>query len=493
MIQARTTEEQESVEHGEAAEQDMTFVRSRQVDIAVVRACHALSAETELAGLTARLHAVLSELTGASAIWIGLWQGLSQGWCLSRGAATESLSLAEARKRSLLPASAFDYAELSRAPLVVADATRDERFAHDSALTGLKHCSLLAVPVTKAGSLCALLLLEDRERPDALTAHAQAVSLLAAQLVICLEQLERTQEIVRQLEQRTCALRAMEIDLASSARRASVAEIATNVLHNVGNVLNSINVSAGVITERVRGSKAAGLSKAVQLMSEHTADLSSFLTSDARGQQLPLYLQKLALALSEEQRTILGELNLLTNSIDHIKDIVATQQSYAGSSGTVEPARVADLIEDALRINAGALARHEVAVVKDLADVPMVALDRHRVLQILINLISNAKYAMDDVAGRVHQIRIRVDPADGGTLRVHVIDNGEGIPPENLARIFTHGFTTRKEGHGFGLHSCRLAAQAMGGRLSVHSAGRDQGATFTLEVPIRAVTSPGST
>jgi signal transduction histidine kinase len=69
-------------------------------------------------------------------------------------------------------------------------------------------------------------------------------------------------------------------------------------------------------------------------------------------------------------------------------------------------------------------------------------------------------------------------------VAIIVRDNGVGILPENLTRIFGHGFTTKKDGHGFGLHSGALAAKQMNGALSVQSAGPGKGAAFTLELPI---------
>ena len=177
------------------------------------------------------------------------------------------------------------------------------------------------------------------------------------------------------------------------------------------------------------------------------------------------------------------ELGHLTRSIDHIKDVVATQQSYAGVSSVIVPVQICDLAEDALRMNGGALARHQVTVVREFAEVPVMRLDRARVLQILVNLISNAKNAMAGMTGS-HQLTLRVDVDAGSHLRVSVKDEGEGITEENLTRIFAHGFTTRKAGHGFGLHSCALAARQMGGALTAHSDGPGKGATFTLELPL---------
>ena len=273
-------------------------------------------------------------------------------------------------------------------------------------------------------------------------------------------------------------------DLVRVARQAGMAEVATSVLHNVGNVLNSVNVCSGLIASRLRRSKVSSLVKTVGLLRQHREDLGAFLTMDPKGKQIPTYLEHLAEYLSSEQSGTIEELQNLTRFIEHIKDIVAMQQSYAKVSGVVERVRVSDLLEDALRINAGALERHNVTVVRQYADpVPEVILDKHKVLQILVNLIRNAKYACEESAKCDKAITVRVDNG-GGRVKISVVDNGVGIAPENLARIFNLGFTTRKEGHGFGLHNSALAAREVGGALSVQSDGPGEGAIFTLELPI---------
>jgi PAS domain S-box-containing protein len=276
--------------------------------------------------------------------------------------------------------------------------------------------------------------------------------------------------------------------LVEASRLAGMAEIATNVLHNVGNVLNSVNISAGLIAERLRASKLKGLRRAVGLMDEHAGDLGDFLTRDTRGKLLPGYLRELAQALEAEHLAVAEELGLLAKSVDHIKEVVATQQSHAGASSLVESVKVDELLDDALRMNASALTRHKVDVVKLIPELPELPLDRHRILQILVNLISNAKHAMSAVPpGQSPCITLGaalLPVADGRVLRITVADNGEGIAAENLVRVFVHGFTTRSNGHGFGLHSCAIAAREMGGTLSARSDGAGQGAAFILEIPL---------
>jgi len=252
-------------------------------------------------------------------------------------------------------------------------------------------------------------------------------------------------------------------------------------------VLNSVNVSASQVIRMLRESEVGGLKQAVQLMDQHGADMAAFMGDDPRGKQLPLFLGHLADALEAERTQMQDELARLSRSIDHIKDIVTTQQAYAGGGARlVEPVDIAELVEDVLRMNVATLTRHHVEIVRQFDAVPVVPLDKHRVLMILINLIGNAKQALSGITGRALQIRISVHVTEGQHVQIGVTDNGVGIAPENLTRIFVHGFTTRHGGHGFGLHSCALAAREMGGALQVHSGGAGQGATFTLELPLPA-------
>jgi signal transduction histidine kinase len=268
------------------------------------------------------------------------------------------------------------------------------------------------------------------------------------------------------------------------SREAGMAEVATNVLHNVGNVLNSVNVSTALVSDKIRESRVSSLAKVVALMRAHQNNLAAFLTEDPKGMQLCDYLDNLARYLGKEQTGILKELESLNANIDHIKEIVTMQQSYARASGIVETLPIVDLVEDALRMNAGALARHDVQVVREYTAAPSVPVDKHKVLQILVNVVRNAKYALDDGGGKDKRLTIRVATDTDGLVTISVIDNGVGIPPENLTRVFSYGFTTRKDGHGFGLHSGAIAAKEMGGSLRAHSDGLGRGATFTLSLPL---------
>jgi PAS domain S-box-containing protein len=279
-------------------------------------------------------------------------------------------------------------------------------------------------------------------------------------------------------------LRQAHQQLLETSRQAGMAEVATGVLHNVGNVLTSVNVAATLLSERLRKSRLGNLEKVGALLREHADDLGAFFTHDPKGKALPDYLVKLAEHWKAEEANMLEELGLLTKNIAHIKEIVAMQQSYAKVSGLIESLSVAELVEDALNLNAAAFKRHDIRVERDYQPVPPAAVDKHKVLQILVNLMQNAKYAMEE-AGRPDKVlRVGITQPDSHRLAITVADNGVGIPPENLTRIFAHGFTTRRDGHGFGLHSGALAAQELGGNLTAHSDGPGQGATFTLVLPL---------
>ncbi len=280
------------------------------------------------------------------------------------------------------------------------------------------------------------------------------------------------------------ALRDSQQRLVETSRLAGMAEVATGVLHNVGNVLNSVNVSAGLVVEKLRRSKAEKVGKAAALLTGRNGNLGDYLHKDEKGKKLPGYLAQLGEFLVTENQDILREVDQLGRNIEHIKEVVAMQQSYAKVSGAMEDLPVRQLVDDAIAMNTGAFERHGVVVQKRFSEVPNVRVDRHKVLQILINLIRNAKYALDDVQRIDKRITISISATDDEQVCVMVADNGVGISEENLTRIFAHGFTTRPDGHGFGLHSGALAASSMGGSLSVASLGTNRGATFTLHLPV---------
>ena len=275
----------------------------------------------------------------------------------------------------------------------------------------------------------------------------------------------------------------LNTQLMDASRKAGMAEVATNVLHNVGNVLNSVNVSQTLIRERLRKSEVGNVRRIAKLLADHAGDLGKYLAEDPTGKKVGGYLTMLGDWLAEEQEGALAELELLGRNVEHIKEVVTLQQGFTGAGGVHETLQITRLVEVALQIEATELAQYGIAIIREYDEAPAVSLDKHKVMQILVNLISNARQAV--VEGRREERRIELRVTSGGeAMTVSVKDNGIGIAQETLTRIFGHGFTTKKTGHGYGLHSSALAAKEMGGELRVESEGLGRGATFTLEIPM---------
>ncbi len=280
-------------------------------------------------------------------------------------------------------------------------------------------------------------------------------------------------------------LKAAQEKLLETARKVGMAEVATGVLHNVGNVLNSVSVTAESLQKRIRNSKISYLGDAVNLLEEHSNELATFITNEEQGKKLPAFLANLSQELVDDQGRCLEALEALTKHVQHVADIIQLQQSYSKTKGLIEPTSIAELAEDAIQINAEALSRNNVVVQREIADLPALLLDRHKVLQILTNLISNAIYALSKSDKEKKILTIGVKEPENGHIQIDVYDNGIGIPKENMTRIFEHGFTTKKKGHGFGLHSTALSVNELNGSIKAHSDGIGQGAIFTIKLPFK--------
>ncbi len=286
----------------------------------------------------------------------------------------------------------------------------------------------------------------------------------------------------------------MMLSLAESRKRqaeishnAGMAEIATGIIHNVGNVLNSVNVSARRAVECIDSSGVSDLNEVVGLIRKHSGNLGTYMSSDEKGRMIPEFLAQLGEDLAGEKKEALKELQSLAKNVDHIAEIVNTQQAYTSVSGAVSRVSLAELIEDAIKINLAAMDRHAVQIIREFEEVPKIMTERHKALQILVNLLSNAKYALDDIPASDRRITIRLlSPKDDAAfVRIEIVDNGVGISRDCFAKLFSYGYTTRANGHGFGLHNSANAAKSIGGRLTAHSAGSGQGAKFVIELPAR--------
>lgn len=272
-------------------------------------------------------------------------------------------------------------------------------------------------------------------------------------------------------------------ELIQASRLSGKAEIITGVLHNVGNVLNSINVAAHLLRQRLDAAPVEHLAKASEVIDQHKDSLGDFFANDKRGQHFPGLLNQLASKFTEDQNAQLDELKELTEHIGHIKEIVSIQQSTAKGQGSTEPIEAEKLFEDALKMNLSGIRARGIELQKDYDSVPSFQTRKHDVLQILVNLIRNANQAVEMGDGHEKRIRLAITK-HGDQVCFCVHDSGVGISHENMQKLFQHGFTTKEDGHGFGLHSCANTAKELGGNITVESEGEGKGATFTLALPI---------
>lgn len=318
------------------------------------------------------------------------------------------------------------------------------------------------------------------------TGKLQYISTIARDISEQKEHEAKLKEYQQQLEllvsERTNQLKEVQDQLTEKAHKAGVAEIAAGTLHNVGNLLNSIKTSASSIDTVLEHSDLTGFLKANELLRDNMDRLAEFISDDGKGRKLMQYYLKLEESLVEETQSIKREVKRLHEKIDVISDVITAQQSYAGLGTSTEAYSLELIIEDALTLESGLIDRYGINIIKQYQQIPPVLIQKTKLIHVLINLINNARDAMLDLPKEKRVLTIIIEPSDGMAL-LKIKDSGKGIPKEQLGKIFTHGFTTKKGGHGFGLHSSAGFISEMDGNIRVESDGAGKGATFIVELP----------
>lgn len=293
-------------------------------------------------------------------------------------------------------------------------------------------------------------------------------------LGICWDVSEEVAQQARQSE--------LQLQLQDASRQAGMAEVAAGVLHNIGNALNSLGVSTAMLQNGLRESRVGNVQRVAGLLQDNSATLGAYLTENARGREVPGYLTQLGQQLCAERDKLLAEAQAVASHVEHISRIVAAQQTYARHSDTADELDLAELVNQTVTLNFG---NHvEVRIERQFDPLPRVIADRHKVMQIVTNLVSNARQALRG-EGTEQLITVRILGNEPGWFSIEVQDSGIGMTPEVLSRLFEFGFTTKKDGHGFGLHASGNMAQEMGGALTARSDGPGKGACFSLKLPLR--------
>jgi len=294
---------------------------------------------------------------------------------------------------------------------------------------------------------------------------------------------EANENLEQKIQERTAELKELNIKMVDIARSAGMAEVASGVLHNVGNVLNSVNVSTSIIKEKIKDDRLDNIDKLAEMLVENKNNLTDFLNNDERGKFVIPYIEKLSKKIKSNKINQLEEIEALVNNVDHIKNIISMQQTYSGNMGVIDKIKASAVSEDAININISSINKNGVRLVRSYRDDPVISVDKHKLIQILVNLISNAKYAVMNSENDDKIIIVRIKKS-GDNVIYSIEDDGVGIEEKDLKRIFEFGFKKRVGGHGYGLHHSALMAKELGGEISVASGGKGEGAIFELTIPV---------
>lgn len=303
---------------------------------------------------------------------------------------------------------------------------------------------------------------------------------------------ERAQEELRKANEnlelkvqlRTEELNDLNSKIGEIARSSGMAEVASGVLHNVGNVLNSVNISTSLLRSQVSNSKINNLEKLVGMIKDHEDDLCDYLKNDEKGKYIIPFLSGLSDKLIQDKNNQMLELDSLSDNIEHIKNIVTMQQSHTGGMGVIENIKASMIMDDAISINLASMGEHGIEIIRVYDEGPEISVDKHKLMQVLVNLVSNAGHALaSKKEDKVITVGIQKDK---DSVLFYVEDNGIGIDESDIARVFEFGFKKRKGGHGYGLHHSAIMAKELGGKIQVMSDGLGKGAQFKLSIPINS-------
>jgi two-component system sensor kinase FixL len=290
-------------------------------------------------------------------------------------------------------------------------------------------------------------------------------------------------------------LRRLNQDLMRISREAGMAAVASEVLHNAGNVLNSTGVSVAMLQRHLAGLRVDHLTRAVAMLDQHADDLDAFVRDDPRGKPLLALLRGLGPHFEQQRQQLDAEVTALQGSIEHLTRVIHAQQSHARALGVLESVSVDALVEEALELQGQSSAELGIALEREIPALPRLYIDKHKAIEILVNLVGNARHALRDSGRPDKRLRVRAEAAGDAAsgperVRIHIEDNGVGIDPKHRDELFRLGFTTKRNGSGIGLHSSANAAQQLGGSITFHSDGPGQGARFTLELPCAPTARP---
>lgn len=282
-------------------------------------------------------------------------------------------------------------------------------------------------------------------------------------------------------------LKKLNAQFMAISRQAGMSEVAAAVLHNIGNILNSTNVSIVMLQELLADNQINKLESISKMMQQGLMENPGYLLTDSKGKLIPAYLSGLSESLIAKQKKMTNEIEELNKHIEHIKDIVLMQNTISGISGIKENISIQEICVQAIQMSYSLNEKSNIKIKQNFEFQGDIFVDKSKILQILVNLIRNAKDALmmrETQESKIINLMVR-ESTEKGWIEIQISDNGIGIESEYLKQIFSMGFTTKSKGHGFGLHMSAITAHEMGGNLTFISQGKNQGATFTLKLPVK--------
>ena len=345
--------------------------------------------------------------------------------------------------------------------------------------------SILCMPIRHQDKITGALYLENELVQRAFPAgRAEFLGILLSQAAISLENARVYDHLGELVKERTAELERTHAKLLETAHRAGMAEVSSNVLHNVGNALNNALVPSTLIQETLAGSSLTSLKKVTDALEQPESELGRLFDQSEKGKKFLIYLGELNQVLHSEWDSFKERIGWIKQSLEHIKEIIHLQQSYAGGLILEETLALSEIMEDALKMENIILESSEITLERNYRNIPAITTDRHKVMLILINLLGNARDSVLLSENPEKKIQINITGSeDSEDVIIEIIDTGRGIESEKINKIFSHGFTTKKKGHGFGLHSSANAAAELGGGLNAWSEGPGKGASFILRLP----------
>ncbi|MDI6401690.1 two-component regulator propeller domain-containing protein [Balneolaceae bacterium ANBcel3] len=294
------------------------------------------------------------------------------------------------------------------------------------------------------------------------------------------EELEHSNSILRETLNE---LQNTRDQLVEKAHKAGMADLATNVLHDVGNILNSVNVSTSIICQTINNSHLKNLRKANELLKNNLDSLENFILKNPKGKTLMEYYVKLDQPLTREYEQLKTQNERLSDKIDLIIDVIAAQQNFSVAGKIKESYALHNVIDDTLKITANSVIPNSIKVKKIFKETEPVLIEKTKIIHVIVNLLKNAAESIDLQQPAHREITLRTWQ-DERSVYLSVSDTGTGFNKETGKKLFKHGFTNKPHGHGFGLHGCANYMKEMNGSIRAESEGPGKGATFSLSLPI---------